>query len=150
LPDTIEALLALPGIGRNTAHAVASFAYRQPVPVMEANVKRVLHRVFALPQASEKQLWQYAEELLDSSDPFTHNQAMMDIGAMVCTKANPQCLVCPLRTLCKGKENPSSYPAKKARHAIPVRKKNIVVFSSGGYFYVSQRESRFLNGLYGF
>ena len=63
MPNTVEALIALPGIGRNTAHAVAAFAYKQPVPVMEANVKRVIHRIFALKKAKDEELWAKAFEL---------------------------------------------------------------------------------------
>ena len=63
LPDNVEALIALPGIGRNTAHAVAAFAYKQPVAVMEANVKRVLARIFTIKQLNERELWETAGEL---------------------------------------------------------------------------------------
>lgn len=150
LPSTVEALMALPGIGQNTAHAVAAFSHHLPVAVMEANVKRILHRVFALSHATDKELWQYATQLLDTSDPFTYNQAMMDIGAMVCTKTSPQCPTCPLQNRCKGKQQPDAYPAKKPKKTTPIRHKYIIVFSHGKYFYVTKRDTRFLNGLFGF
>lgn len=89
LPETVEALHQLPGIGRNTAHAIAAFAFRQPVAIMEANVKRILCRIFALEKPSEAELWQRATELLDTHNPFDYNQAMMDIGAGVCTPDAP-------------------------------------------------------------
>lgn len=151
LPANITALMALPGIGRNTAHAVAAFAFHQPAPVMEANVKRILHRVFALKQATENMLWEKAEMLLDTRHPFEYNQAMMDIGALVCTKTAPQCTICPLTRICKGKSSPLSYPAPKRKHETPVREKNIIAFTdAAGLCYLTARKGRFLHGLYGF
>jgi A/G-specific adenine glycosylase len=151
LPDTKEALRALPGIGRNTASAVACFAFRQAVPVMEANVKRVLCRVFTLKEATEDTLWEKAELLLDRQNPFDYNQAMMDIGAMVCTRRNPRCDVCPLSGICLGKASPDAYPTPKAAKSTPVRKRIIIVLQDkkDGY-YLLRRESKFLHGLYGF
>lgn len=151
LPKDIEALQALPGIGRNTAHAIAAFAYHMPVPVMEANVRRILHRVFALETASERELWEKAFELLDEEQPFNYNQAMMDIGAMVCTKTNPDCDNCPLTSICEGKDSPESYPIPKKKTKTPTRKRIIVILQdTNGRYFLSARKSRFLNGLYGF
>ncbi len=151
LPETVEALLELPGIGRNTAHAVAAFAWNHPVPVMEANLRRVLHRLTAAESMSEKALWALAETLLNRADPFTYNQAMMDIGAMICTPRVPDCLACPLNAACRGKENPEAYPAPKARKKKPVRRKLLLALQNAkGEFYLSQRPGPFLSGLFGF
>ena len=155
LPNTAEALIQLPGIGKNTANAVAAFAYNRSVPVMEANVKRILHRVFAKETLTEKQLWVYAFELLDEKRPFDYNQAMMDIGALLCTKSNPKCTECPLSKICKGKENSVLYPKPKAKKITPIREKNIVVFcfkdkNANLHYYMEQRQTRFLNSLFGF
>jgi A/G-specific adenine glycosylase len=151
LPATVDELQALPGIGRNTAHAVAAFAHHVPVPVMEANVKRVLCRIFALENPKTEALWQAATALLDSAEPFDYNQAMMDIGAMVCTKRQPDCVACPANHMCKGQQNPTAYPAPKTKKATPIRKVNIVVWSNrAGEFYMTPRETAFLGGLYGF
>lgn len=151
MPDTVEGLMALPGIGRNTAHAIAAFAYHLPVPVMEANVKRVLHRVFAQERMSEGDLWDAAELLLDRDDPFTHNQAMMDIGNRVCTVKNPQCSLCPLSELCQGQDAWERYPAAKVKKTTPVRQKMIIVAKTAeGRFWLSPRTTRLLGGLYGF
>lgn len=151
LPDNVEALIALPGIGRNTAHAVAAFAHHQPVAVMEANVRRVLSRIFALSSPSEQQLWEKASLLLDTKEPFNYNQAMMDIGAMVCSKRNPKCSQCPAQPICEGKVSPESYPAAKIKKAIPIRAKNIVVACNNkGEYYATPRSGRFLSGLYQF
>jgi A/G-specific adenine glycosylase len=151
LPRTIDGLIALPGIGRNTAHAVAAFAYRQPVAVMEANLRRVLSRIFALENPSEAELWEKAQTLLDKRDPFDYNQAMMDIGSDVCTKRAPDCPVCPANSMCLGQASPESYPAPKQKKSVPIRKKNILVRRNRkGEFYATPRQGKFLNGLYHF
>ncbi len=151
LPHDVDALVQLPGIGRNTAHAIAAFAYQQPVAVMEANVKRVLCRIFALKNPSPDVLWEKAAQLLDTKNPFDYNQAMMDIGATVCARRSPACTQCPASTICAGKSSPESYPAAAKRKKPPVRRKHIVVFSNrSGQYFCRPREGKFLNGLYHF
>jgi len=151
LPETVEGLMALPGIGRNTAHAIAAFAFGARVPVMEANVKRVLCRIFALETPDERVLWEKACLLLDEKHAFDHNQAMMDIGAFVCTPRSPRCGECPLAAICLGKSAPESYPQKKAKKTVPVRRRIIVAFTDAeGRYFLKRRETRFLGGLYGF
>ena len=151
LPETIEELIALPGIGRNTAHAIAAFAYHQPAPVMEANVKRVLCRIFALKAPNDAELWQRAGELLDKKNPFDYNQAMMDIGATVCTKRAPKCGECPANSICEGKQQPELYPLVKKKKAVPVRYKHIVLeMDDSGCIRATPRKTRFLQGLYHF
>ncbi|MBY0406475.1 MAG: A/G-specific adenine glycosylase [Rickettsiales bacterium] len=151
LPEDVEALMALPGIGRNTAHAVAAFGFYKPYAVMEANVKRVLCRILALEAPVERELWQQAAALLDVKNPFDYNQAMMDVGAMVCTKRAPACGVCPASGICRGKDAPERYPAPKRAKAVKVRRETIwVVQDSKGRVYATPRETRFLHGLYHF
>ena len=151
LPQKIEELIALPGIGKNTAHAIAALAFHQSVPVMEANVKRILSRFFALTNPTPNELWDCAHKLLNCEDPFTHNQAMMDIGALVCTPKNPDCRQCPLRSGCAGKETPERYPEKKVKKAIPIRQYHIFLhYNSQHQLYLEARTTRFLNGMYGF
>ncbi|MFO0389819.1 MAG: A/G-specific adenine glycosylase [Alphaproteobacteria bacterium] len=151
LPRDVDALIALPGIGRNTAHAVASFAYHQPVAVMEANVKRVLCRIFALESPTDAELWNNATALLDIRNPFDYNQAMMDIGAQVCSKRNPKCSKCPAETICAGQSTPEQFPAKKLKKVVPVRQKIIVIKQNGkGEYFATPRTTQFLNGLYHF
>ncbi len=151
LPDSPEALRALPGRGRNTANAVACFGFKHAVPVMEANVKRIIARLYALTTLDEKTLWHHAEALLDRKNPFDYNQAMMDIGALVCTKRNPRCGECPLARICQGKDTPEAYPAPKQAKQTPVRERAIIVFQNPrGEFYIHKRTERFLGGLYGF
>ena len=108
LPSDAEALRALPGIGRDTAGAVASFAYGQRTPLVDTNVARVLQRVF-LPKAKRKvaatehALWELAERSLPrtSAAVWTHNQALMEIGALICTARVMHCAVCPVRSVCR-------------------------------------------------
>lgn len=151
LPVSVEALMALPGIGRNTAHAVMAFAHRHPVPVLEANVKRVVARFFALHHPKDAELWDGAWALLNADDPFNHNQAMMDIGSQVCTPKQPQCGGCPLSVACKGRENPGHYPGAKVRKVAPVREVALLVRESAdGCLYLIQRQGAFLTGLWGF
>lgn len=107
LPSTAAALNALPGIGRYTAGAVASFAYGRRAPLVDTNVARVLQRVF-LPRAkrkvasTENALWELAERSLPAKADavWTHNQALMEIGALVCTARVMHCEACPVRAVC--------------------------------------------------
>jgi A/G-specific adenine glycosylase len=108
IPDTPEALRALPGVGAYTAGAVASFAYERRAALVDTNVARVLHRVFA-PEVAPKSgrglkvLWAIAEQLLPRTgrSTWTHNQALMELGALVCTARAPRCGACPVRQGCR-------------------------------------------------
>jgi A/G-specific adenine glycosylase len=150
VPDTMEGLLALPGIGKNTAHATLAFAYHQPVPVLEANVKRVLARFFAQEFPSDKQLWELAEELLDRENPFEYNQAMMDIGALVCTK-DPQCDICPLQGQCQGKKTPERFVVKRPKVKQSLKHEYAVIcMDKDKGIYLCLRDQELLGGMYGF
>ena len=141
----------LPGIGRNTAHAILAFAYHQPVAILEANVKRMVARIFALENPTDAQLWEGAEKILNHAEPFDYNQAMMDVGSLVCTPKHPDCSICPANTLCRGQGDPEIYPAPKAKKRVPVRETTILVMEdTDGKLYLEQRETALLGGLYGF
>jgi len=104
-PRRLEDLQALPGVGRYTAGAVVSFAYGEPAPILDTNVRRVLSRIFvrrraSTPAATERRLWALAEAVVPAGDAWTMNQALMDFGATICTARNPKCPSCPLRSLC--------------------------------------------------
>jgi len=151
LPQSVTELVALPGIGRSTAHAIAAFAYHTPVPIMDANVKRILYRVFGIKKANDKALWQLAYRLFDEERPFDYNQAMMDIGAMLCQAKQTACGICPFGNICKAKvDDPLLYPEKTAKKRVPVRHKHIVIHEHNGRYALRQRRTRFLNGLWGF
>jgi A/G-specific adenine glycosylase len=105
LPDTPEALRALPGIGRYTAGAVLSFAYGRDTAVLDTNVRRVLTRVFLGPRRTarlrgDRALWELAERLVPAGRGYDFNQALMDFGATWCTPRRPQCRPCPMRGSC--------------------------------------------------
>ena len=122
-PGTVDALVTLPGIGRSTAGAIAAFCFSQRVPILDANVRRVLTRLlgFDLDLAAvknEKLLWTQAESLLPRRDLEVamprYTQGLMDLGATVCTPKNPQCAQCPLNGSCVAfKEGlPERYPVR--------------------------------------
>jgi len=149
LPSSIEELTTLPGIGKNTAHAIATFAFKQPVPVMEANVKRILCRLHRFTTPNDKKLWDIAYTHIDQNNAFDYNQAMMDIGATVCLPKNPKCTLCPLSDICKGKDEPTLYPAKKKK-LVPIRQHNILISLYNDKLSLTQRKGKFLHGLWGF
>lgn len=108
LPTTAEALDALPGVGRYTAAAVASIAYGEAVPVVDGNVARFLSRLFAVEDppsraAGRHRLWSIAATLVAGSEPGDLNQALMEIGACVCTPREPDCGRCPVRRWCEAR-----------------------------------------------
>jgi A/G-specific adenine glycosylase len=150
LPDNYDGLVALPGIGRNTASAICAFAYHKPYPVMEANLKRVLCRFFALQEPGDAVLWEKAHELLDEAYVFDYNQAMMDIGAMVCVPKSPACDACPLASQCRGKTDPHAYGVKRPKKEIPTRHYHTVVLECQGQWMVVKRQTTFLHGMHSF
>ncbi|MDQ6960537.1 MAG: NUDIX domain-containing protein, partial [Mariprofundaceae bacterium] len=100
-PRTYDDILKFPGIGRSTAGAIASFCFGANTPVLDGNVKRVLKRWRGATGASENQLWQWAQQALDASaNPSGWNQAMMDLGATVCSPRVPDCVACPVSAYC--------------------------------------------------
>lgn len=124
-PRTSTALRELPGIGRYTANAVASIAFGEPVAVVDGNVKRVLERVFAsrfLPQAKsgEERYWELAARLLDKRSPGDFNQAMMELGALVCLPGQPLCGTCPVAAMCAAR-GPVARKARQARRRATLR-----------------------------
>ena len=125
-PKTMEAVEALPGIGRSTAGAILSFAFQQHWPILDGNVKRVLARCFRVPgwygrSDTMKQLWYLSESVTPAQNTSDFNQAMMDIGSMICLKSNPKCEACPLKNLCSSYRHHSQaeYPQKKPARSKP-------------------------------
>ena len=149
MPKTVEGLMQMKGVGQSTAHAVASFAYKTEVPILDANVKRILYRVFARTKASDKELWEMAYKFFDRRHPYEFNQALMDIGSTICTK-KPQCNICPLDHSCLASDlNPLDYPAKKIKKIVPVREKSMMIYQQGKKIALEKREGEFLHGLWG-
>jgi A/G-specific adenine glycosylase len=126
LPETTEALLGLPGIGRYTAGAIASVAFGREAPVVDGNVKRVFSRLFAMRQglgpAAEREHWSIAETLVRGSEPGDLNQAVMELGATVCTPRAPRCTDCPVAHWCRAFAlgTPTAFPARKKPAAVRV------------------------------
>lgn len=114
-PSTAERLQQLPGIGRYTAAAIASICFRQPRAVVDGNVKRVLARITGNPELSERETWDLAESLLSHERPGDFNQAIMEIGAMVCIPREPKCLVCPLISHCATR---GAHPSQKREERV--------------------------------
>lgn len=125
-PATAAELRELPGIGRYTAAAVASIAFGQPVAVVDGNVKRVLgrvtHRQAPIKQMAEEDYWQTAGKLLDTRRPGDFNQAMMELGALVCLPAQPLCHACPVAGLCSSR-------GPTARSERPQRRKAVLQYA---------------------
>lgn len=127
-PRSVEGLCALPGIGRSTAGAVASLSMGIRAPILDGNVKRVLTRFEAVDgwpgeKAVHDRLWRMAESLTPQNRVAHYTQAMMDLGATLCTRSNPSCLLCPLRDGCKARAlgEPKRFPASRPRKVLPVR-----------------------------
>ena len=127
-PSTLVSMQALPGIGRSTAGAILSLAQGQPMAILDGNVKRVLARHQAIagwPGQAQvlRQLWDVAEANTPSEHTAVYNQAMMDLGATLCTRSNPACDRCPVASSCRAYASGdwSTYPGKKPAKSIPVR-----------------------------
>ncbi len=150
LPNNAEKLEELSGIGKSTAHAVACFAFDEPLPILDANVKRILYRFFAMTSCNDKKLWEMSYELYDRENSYIYNQTMMDIGSAICTHKNPACDVCPFEPLCQGKESPLLYPEKKVKKKKPIRKRTLIIYTKDDKYALSQNSERLLSGLWGF
>jgi A/G-specific adenine glycosylase len=146
-PTRLEDAAALPGVGRSTAGAVLSLALGQRQTILDGNVKRVLARHFAVagwPGQADvaRRLWQLADQLTPSGRAAHYNQAMMDLGATVCTRARPACARCPLVQDCAAHRggNTSDYPGRKAARSLPVRSTRLlVVRDQAGRVLLEQR-----------
>jgi len=137
-PATLEGLLGLPGVGAYTAAAVASIAFGVAAPVMDGNVERVLARVLALGEAPQagaprRKLHAAAAELLDARRPGDSNQALMELGATLCTPRRPKCLLCPLLAGCRAARDgdPERYPAPKAKREAERHRLLVAVAANG-------------------
>jgi A/G-specific adenine glycosylase len=116
-PRAIEQMQRLPGIGKYTAHAVASFAFNQSFPIVEANTARVLTRLFNFRESidsgtAKEALWRYAATLIPRSNVRTYNSALVDLGALVCLPRQPKCKACPVKKFCRAK-HPAALPITK-------------------------------------
>ena len=118
-PRDVAQMRQLPGVGRYTANAIATFAFDRSVPIVEANIARVLARLFDMRHSIDssmgrEKIWRYASELLPKRRAALHNSALMDLGALVCTARAPKCRSCPVQRFCRAKD-PISLPKRRSK-----------------------------------
>jgi A/G-specific adenine glycosylase len=154
LPDAAVDLRALPGIGDYTAGAIASIAYARREPVIDGNVNRVLHRLLDAARIPARELRATAALLVPSKRPGDFNQALMELGATICTPRNPRCSECPVRADCRAFANGTQLerPAAQVKRAIPEKHFDVIVlFDEKGNTLLQQRPDRgLLAGLWEF
>lgn len=153
IPGEQATLETLPGIGRYTAGAIASIAFGRPAAALDANIRRVLARVFnmSLPARSpegERRLWELAEKTLPAERAGDFNQALMDLGSSICTPHNPACLICPLAAHCAARALgiQEQLPVLAAKPAVPHYLVTAAVIHRGGQVLIARRPSSGLLG----
>jgi A/G-specific adenine glycosylase len=157
-PLTLEAMNALPGVGRSTAAAILSSVYKQPHAILDGNVKRTLARSFAVEgwpgkKPVENRLWELAETHTPATDTDKYNQAMMDMGAMVCTRSKPKCSLCPVEALCEANRQGRQldFPGKKPKKEKPVKETWFILLYHDNQIWLEQRpQSGIWGGLFCF
>jgi A/G-specific adenine glycosylase len=146
LPAAPEALRSLPGIGRYTANAIASIAHDVPAPIIEANSRRVIARLVAHDEplggtAGDGPLWEIATTLLPRRDAGRFNQALMDLGAMICTPTRPRCDACPLTAACAAHRTSrvAEIPVRATRPRVRLLRETALVLRRGGRVLMERR-----------
>lgn len=157
-PTEFEQVYALAGVGRSTAGAILSSVLNAPHPILDGNVKRVLSRYFAVEgwageKAVENRLWAYSAQVTPNEQVADFNQAMMDLGAMICTRTKPKCSLCPLEAQCQAnlQQAWADYPAKKPKKTLPEKRAYLLILKQGGQVYLEKRPaSGIWGGLFSF
>ncbi|MFM7086304.1 MAG: 8-oxo-dGTP diphosphatase MutT [Cyanobium sp.] len=156
-PRHLEGWLALPGIGRSTAGSILSSAFDRPHPILDGNVRRVLARLIAAPRPPARDqagFWSLSAQLLDPHRPRAFNQALMDLGATVCTPRSPACDRCPWQGHCAAYAagDPARFPVKESPRTVPFQVIGVgVVLNAAGEVLIDQRlEEGLLGGLWEF
>jgi A/G-specific adenine glycosylase len=158
IPGDSAAFAALPGVGEYMTAAVQSIAFGAPLVVVDGNVKRVIARVFAVGQSVDRAagariVHEHARELLDCDDPGSFNQALMELGALVCRPSAPLCGECPVAPACAAfaAGTPESFPVRDARRPVPHAHIAVGVVTDGGKVLITRRAERgMLGGLWEF
>ena len=158
IPEDPEQFIRLPGVGEYTCAAVLSFSFGLALPVLDGNVKRVLARLVALPHPTHKAagsriLKMLAKQLLDPRDPARFNQAMMELGSLICTPTAPECNHCPVRSTCRAAHlgRPENFPRTPARKRIPTVPVAVAVVRRNSQVLITRRkEEGLLGGLWEF
>jgi A/G-specific adenine glycosylase len=132
-----EEIQELPGVGRSTAAAIAVFAFGRRAAILDGNAKRVLARVFGVAAPD----WDLAEKHLPRSNVATYTQALMDLGAMVCTRRNPKCARCPVAGLCRARKEGRVHelPEPRAKKILPLRRTTWLVLRRNGEVLLERR-----------
>lgn len=145
-PRDAAKLATLPGVGRSTAAAIAALAYGARTAILDGNVKRVLSRhrgIAGYPGAPkvEALLWQSAESLLPRTDTATYTQALMDLGATLCTRTRPRCDECPVAADCiaRNEDRIAELPSPRPRKPLPQRAVRVLLFERGGAILLERR-----------
>lgn len=148
VPATVDDLLKLPGVGRYTAGAIASIAHSTQAALVDGNVERVFARLFRIEEpinapATKKYVWSIAEPLVPKSSPGDYNQALMELGATICTPKLPKCFVCPVREHCRAVQetNPETLPIKLAKKKPKDVTHVVIAVSRNGKYLFEQRPS---------
>ena len=158
-PEGLEALMALPGIGKSTAGAILSLALDRPYTILDGNVKRVLCRFLSISgwpgtASVEKHLWQVAEQYTPIQNNQIYSQAMMDLGATVCVRKNPSCAKCPLQEQCQSFKDDTmlQYPYPKAKKNRPLKKiiMAVIMNEKQQVLLLKRADSGIWGGLYSF
>ena len=151
VPTTYEGWLTLPGVGPYTAAAISSLAFGEERAVNDGNVRRVLARLYAEHQPTGNWVQDKADALLATSRPGDWNEALMDLGATICTPKSPNCPLCPLSKHCAAFQSgqPGSYPAPKPRPEVRAVEAVALLIGDGESAYLEQRSGTLLGGLYG-
>lgn len=146
MPTAPDALIQLPGIGQSTANAIYSQATDQPAAILDGNVKRVLARQFAIDgwpgkTSVQKQLWEKAEGLTPAKQGRAYTQGQMDLGADLCSRSQPKCLLCPVAASCMAYQqgNIEDYPGKKPKKSKPTKQVWMLVAHDGAEVYLVKR-----------
>ena len=152
-PKTLEEWIALPGVGPSTGGALMSLGLRKYGVIMDGNVKRVLSRFHAIEDdlskpIHERAMWQLAKSLCPTERNHDYTQAIMDLGATICTPKKPLCLYCPMQQHCKAHAQglETELPFKKAKKPVPIRYAKVLLIESDGQWLWQQRPS---SGLWG-
>ena len=144
IPDTVDELLQLPGIGRYTAGAIASLAFEKRAPILDGNVTRVLSRLDLIRDQSRDLLWHRAEELLPKRRVGDFNSALMELGATLCTPRAPKCLLCPVQNHCAALAAGvvDQIPTPPARKIRPIERRWTLAISNRKRWLIEQRPAR--------
>lgn len=147
LPRSRTELKKLAGIGEYSSGAILCFGFGENASFVDGNIARILSRLFALSSAPTKTLEELAQSILNPLDPFNHNQALLDLGATLCTPRNPQCLICPIASLCQGKNTPHLYPAPK-QTKLQSLELHLGFYQQGEKISLCKSHSKLYHGLY--